>query len=413
MTALMRAAGAGDTPAVRKLLDRPRPFRPRVDRAVRPDDLRDLIAFLSWMQERPERRDGWTALHFAAHAHRTGAARLLLEAGADPNRLERGGESALDVAVPVLGPSTYPPMAHLLLDHGARAGDSRGGGRGLLVAASVGDTALVRRLVGAGYPVDGSATQDRTSLMVAASRGDSATVELLLGLGADPERRDREGATAGILALRAGEGRLARRLGAGQTSDGRAVQAMEAVLSDDVVRLRRVLSGGAVADLRDPHGRGLLQLAADTASEEVALALLDAMEVPDGREGERLMNVFIRRRHTAALDRLLDAGVPLPERAASSAVLSGDPDLLRQVLDGGADPAHGPNWPLFYALGELDPVIFEILLEAGADPHEPFHNGLIPLDVAEQISSSCPRCSELLRTAAGSDVPSSPVDGSR
>jgi ankyrin repeat protein len=62
--------------------------------------------------------DGFTALHLAAFAHNPAAARVLLQAGADPNVVARS-EFARVTPLGTCAFANEPDVARLLLDHGA------------------------------------------------------------------------------------------------------------------------------------------------------------------------------------------------------------------------------------------------------------------------------------------------------
>jgi ankyrin repeat protein len=98
-------------------------------------------------QARAFSEDGFTALHLAVFGRQEQAARLLLEAGADPNVLATSSFAR----VPPLGTAAFVrsvPLARLLLDHGAdanRAGE--GNFTALHAAAQNGDEELARLLL--------------------------------------------------------------------------------------------------------------------------------------------------------------------------------------------------------------------------------------------------------------------------
>ncbi|MGH7856648.1 MAG: ankyrin repeat domain-containing protein, partial [Candidatus Binatia bacterium] len=94
MTALMRAAAAGDLDGVRAAIRE----GADVGREVPGHGIRGLIAFLSWMQQLPTRDEGWTALTYASAGGHADVVRALLAAGADVNRGGGLGETALLVA---------------------------------------------------------------------------------------------------------------------------------------------------------------------------------------------------------------------------------------------------------------------------------------------------------------------------
>src|SRR5438477_13119522 len=71
-TALMRAAMAGNRAESERLITRGADVNARVPTR----DLRELIAFLSWMQELPASDIGYTPLHYAAQSRSAAVAAL-------------------------------------------------------------------------------------------------------------------------------------------------------------------------------------------------------------------------------------------------------------------------------------------------------------------------------------------------
>jgi uncharacterized protein len=133
--------------------------------------------------------DGFTALHFAAFFGGGEAARVLLDAGADPNLRSRNDFDVLPIHSAVAG----------------RHGD------------------VVAALLDAGADPNVRQRHGWTPLHSAAEHGDTATVERLLTAGADPGAVNDEGVTAADLARTAGHEAMADRfsaLAAGATSTG-------------------------------------------------------------------------------------------------------------------------------------------------------------------------------------------------
>ncbi|KQT61451.1 hypothetical protein ASG52_00745 [Methylobacterium sp. Leaf456] len=116
---------------------------------------------------------GDSLLMLAAYNGQTEAARVVLEAGGDPELANDRGQTPL-------------------------AG-----------AAFKGDAGIVDLLLDRGAAVDGTADGARTALMLAAMFDRVAIVERLLARGADPARRDASGMNAA---------ELARQMGARETS---------------------------------------------------------------------------------------------------------------------------------------------------------------------------------------------------
>jgi ankyrin repeat protein len=146
MSEALQALYAGDEERARKLL--PADSELSVFEAAafgRVDRLRGLLDGEP-AQANAFSDDGFTALHLAIYGGQEGAARLLLERGADPNALSAG-----DIArVPPLGTAAFVrsvPLARLLLDSGADPnGRGEGGFTALHTAAQNGDEELVRLL---------------------------------------------------------------------------------------------------------------------------------------------------------------------------------------------------------------------------------------------------------------------------
>ncbi len=141
---LLAAAGAGDAPAVRRLLAagaRPETrdadgFTPLMLAAGSGSAEAVRLLLGAGADPNGARRSGWTALMEATARGRTDAARLLLEAGARPDERDRAFGTALDLAER----KGQVALVELLRRHGAR-----GSGR------SAGDRVCVLRWSGAGF----------------------------------------------------------------------------------------------------------------------------------------------------------------------------------------------------------------------------------------------------------------------
>ena len=122
--------------------------------------------------------DGFTALHFAAFFGGGGAARVLLDAGADPNLRSRNAFEVMPI-------------------HSAVAGGHR-------------DVAIA--LLEAGANPNVRQRHGWTPLQGAADNGDVDLVDRLLAAGADPGGVNDEGTTAADMARKGGHDELAARL---------------------------------------------------------------------------------------------------------------------------------------------------------------------------------------------------------
>ena len=126
--------------------------------------------------------DGFTPLGLAAFFKRTGAVRLLLEAGADANAASRNAPR-------------FSPL------HSAVATD-----------AGAVEVAIVVALVEAGADPNARSAQGTTPLHTAAFVGDARVVRYLLAHGADITVKSDQGQTAGEIALQRGMAEVAQLL---------------------------------------------------------------------------------------------------------------------------------------------------------------------------------------------------------
>lgn len=161
-TALMRAAMDGQNELVKMILAQP---------GVRVDE-RDPL--------------GQTALMMAAARGRTGAVRLLLEAGADPKAADREGASALMRAA-LFG---YTKTAKALLEGGSEANQRDKAGNTALILSITGGRLDTVVLIAAspGADLDANNELGTTALLAAARNGSEADIlAALIDHGADKD----------------------------------------------------------------------------------------------------------------------------------------------------------------------------------------------------------------------------------
>jgi ankyrin repeat protein len=167
MSEALKALYAGDVARARDLL--PPDEQLTIFEAAafgRADRLRELLA-ADPAQAAALSEDGFTALHLAIFGNQEHTARVLIERGADVNRLSTSSVAKV------------PPLG---------------------TAAFVRSLPLARLLLGAGADVDGPEGSGFTALHTAAANGDIDLARLLLARGADARRRTPDGRTAADLA---------------------------------------------------------------------------------------------------------------------------------------------------------------------------------------------------------------------
>jgi uncharacterized protein len=151
--------------------------------------------------ERPNLQDSnsRTPLHVAVYRKHHAAARALLRLGADPNALDAQRYDIVTIAVA----QNDIEMLTLVLEGGASARNitTPTDGTALMTAAHLGNVDAVQILIAHKAPLDHVNARGWTALHEAVVLGNGganhlATVALLIKAGADPEIKDRNGATA-------------------------------------------------------------------------------------------------------------------------------------------------------------------------------------------------------------------------
>jgi ankyrin repeat protein len=246
--------------------------------------------------------EGETALMLATLNGRPEVVRLLLEHGADPNRTESyRGQTALMWAA---GQGNADAVS-LLLEHGAELeAKSTGGFSALLFAVRNARIDALERLIAAGADTNAIAPDDTSALNVAIVNGYFEVASILLAHGADPNLPDARGSPLHIIAWLREPG-----------STGTAA-----------------VGGEAEAPVR-PSGR--------VTSLELARQLLAAGADPNARIAIR-EGRFSKLGGTARNPPGLVLGRHLLSYDGATAFYvaakNGDPEFMRLLADGGADP---------------------------------------------------------------------------
>jgi len=379
MTALMRAAAAGDAAEVAQLIRGGAPVNAHV-RAGIVYQARVLLSVLAFFGEGPPKRDpGYTALMYAAEHGHAEIADLLLAAGADANAREHEDMHALHIAVRRL--EREPRLVQSLIaagsDVNAYGGFAYRRWTPLMYAAAKGDDGSVGLLLRAGASTAGVDKEGWTSLMLAARSGHAGVVRILLDAGADREARDRTGQrTALDWANEERQAAVVELLrAAGASTAGLVDQALvDAVRRRDVERIREALAAGARVEAMTRHGESVLFVAAQRGFADIVAVLIEAGA--DVRFRHKIYGSPLTQAsaagHTEIVRQLLAAGARpnvSGESALARAALGGHVDIVDQLLAAGADPNAGQGTPLREACRRDQVAIVQRLLAAGARPN--------------------------------------------
>ena len=335
--------------------------------------------------------DGTTALHWLVRLEDPGIVARLLKSGADVNVADGNGVTPLYVAISLANPD----LTNLLLNAGADPNAVHLSGENLLMlAAHVGEPGILRALLDHGADVNFvQAETGTTPLMLAVREGDPQITQILLDAGAEvnaatfpgekPERlppgfgggshgegivrggvppRGQQtpaigGMTALFYAARDGNQKLVQMLldaGADiDAAEANNITPLQAALGSgnfDVAAY--LIERGADVNSADDYGRTPLWLATDYRNLDIA------------RSGDEHNNLVDRERAMKLIRKLLAAGAKVNAQTTEyppvrrymrplgdfswvniigqtpffRAALSGDIDLMRLLLDYGADP---------------------------------------------------------------------------
>lgn len=324
--------------------------------------------------------DGMTALHWAAHYNDEKLGKRLLKLGADASAKNRYHVTPLYLAC-VNGNAN---LARALLDQGADVGTTLFEGETLLMtAARTGDVATVQLLLDRGAEIDARERNGQTATMWAAAEGHTDVVRVLMAAGADFQTPlKRSGYTPFFFAVREGHGEVVKLL----LDAGMDVNA----------EMKPERSGGKFPK----KGTSPLLLAVENGHFDLAVELLDAGADPnDSRSGYTVLHslTWIRK---PDIGESAD-GDPRPQGSGRRNSVQFIRELVERGANVNARLTRGRKagrghvgeigaTPFFMAADRADLPYMKLLVELGADPFIPNHDGTTPLMVAAGIGSTAP-----------------------
>ncbi len=320
--------------------------------------------------------DGTTALHWAAHRDDLETAELLMAAGADVNAANNYGITPLSLACT----NGSAAMVAKLLTAGANANAVRQTGvTVLMTAAHTGDLEVVNLLLAHGADVNGRETRrEQTALMWAVEQKHTGVVRALIERGADVHALSRGGFTPLLFGAQQGDlDSVQALLGAGVTVNETSPQWGSALVTA-TARGHEELSLFLLEKGADPNaadGNGI------TALHYSVLRGLAAMANASQHLG--VNSLFYRPNMSELVKALLASGANPNARIKKEARIG--------VSGGGVHVKMAGATPLALASIAADPDLVRLLIEGGADVGLATENGLTSLMAAAGLAHKMDR----------------------
>lgn len=333
--------------------------------------------------------DGMTALHWAAFNNDTEIARILLYAGATVRATTRlGGYTPLHLA----SKAGHSQVAEVLLDAGADPDRFTATGVTAMHFAADADAAdVIRALASQGGSVNApDEFSERTPLMFAAVRGADAAVQALLEVGADPSLTTRVKDYEELDKQLRAEQRQRARVRAAAEEPEEEEESQAAAPAQQAPAPQQGQPGAPAPDSA---------AAAETEPPPPPVRALSSAQQIGKQGGFAALHFAAREGHRSTAATLLGGGAGLDQPTGGDqsspllvAVINGNYDLARDLLEAGADPnlvSDDGAGPLFATLNiewslrtwypqpqafrqqETDYLeLMKLLLDAGADPNQ-------------------------------------------
>ncbi|MBC8134476.1 MAG: ankyrin repeat domain-containing protein [Fibrella sp.] len=311
---------------------------------------------------------------------------MLIRRGADVNALSRNG---MMLPLSRAAGSAYVAMIRLLLRHGAEPNR----------ADSIGGTALLDAVHAIGFDESLAALRDEKHPGI---DGDTARemITLLLAAGADVDARDSDGERPLFLSVKCREHRVVFELLLKSGADvnrltNEGVSPLCAAVSrGDEIFVERLLAHGA-DPLAGTNGRSAIESAAYRGSDAILAKMLAVVKSADfGASSTALIQAAVHADAGDCLKRLIPYGLKLDAVFPSGkmtplhfAARRGAVSVLELCLQAGSNPDvcdRAERTPLHMAAQYNQPDAIEMLRRFGADENRADKDGKTPLAIAQE-----------------------------
>ncbi|VBB81815.1 Putative Ankyrin repeat domain-containing protein [Podospora comata] len=321
-----------------------------------------------------------TPLSWAAQEGGLSIVKLLIQGGADPDKVDESGYRPLHRALK----NGHEAIARLLIDNGVdiKAQDSFGS-TALILASRYGHKAIAQLLIDNGADIKDRNHYRSTALILASENGHEAIARFLIDNGADINARNNYGSTALIRALENGHEAIARLLidnGAdikAQDSSGSTALILASENGYEAIT-RLLIDNGADIQARNNYGSTALILASQYGHEAITRLLIDNgadIEAQDS-SGSTALILASKNGYEAIARLLIDNGADIEAQdsfgstALILALKNSYEAIARLLIDNGADieaQDSSGSTALILALKNGHEAIVRLLIDNGVD----------------------------------------------